>query len=427
MKTVMPGGAAYKDGHLLPNDQIIEINGERLDGKSNAQAMECLRSAMQSDPPSGVIDLVVRRRTDSKNSVLRPLGVRRFTEESGHESAIDVGCDADHESDATSPESTFKQRRKSLPSVARPKSAGRLKDSVDMMARNRRSTMALHERSYSADLTELQALSQQQEGEACHPPSPLMLKSPRLPRSPQKSPRSARKSPLQPPRMPHTISESSTYLSPGEVSTATPTQLRETVSVNSIDIEVTDTSGKLLAPSSSMTSLTSGNRSPFVLPLSRCDAGGSVSPQDRENKEPTRSKPTTPIASSGSSPKLMLKHSPKSPRASQRVSQTSSVTSSPNRKQNGSVTHSVSTDETVEPLAKRQPLHETQQVSVTEEKDEREASPDVERDSPFQRDAVGRLSMSERRKTALDPSSSKVYQERQQKMAGQHVQESAFE
>ena len=94
------------------------------------------------------------------------------------------------------------------------------------------------------------------------------------------------------------------------------------------------------------------------------------------------------------------------------------MTSSPARKRTGNAAVLVSNNENVEPTFKK-PEILIERESVAEEEGVRDGSLDTTaRDSPFQRDAVGRLSMSERRKTALDPSSSKVYQERQQKMAG---------
>ncbi|ESO81975.1 hypothetical protein LOTGIDRAFT_90066, partial [Lottia gigantea] len=51
IKSVMPGGAAFKDGRLIMNDQLLEINGEKLVGLTNIKAMEKLRNAMQSEGP----------------------------------------------------------------------------------------------------------------------------------------------------------------------------------------------------------------------------------------------------------------------------------------------------------------------------------------------------------------------------------------
>ncbi|XP_050419284.1 partitioning defective 3 homolog isoform X2 [Patella vulgata] len=51
IKSVMPGGAAHKDGRLAINDQLLEINGEKLVGLTNMKAMEKLRNAMLQDGP----------------------------------------------------------------------------------------------------------------------------------------------------------------------------------------------------------------------------------------------------------------------------------------------------------------------------------------------------------------------------------------
>lgn len=52
-----------KDGRLAVNDQLIEVNSEKLMGLSNTDAMEMLRRAMQLDGPiPGHIHLVVARK-----------------------------------------------------------------------------------------------------------------------------------------------------------------------------------------------------------------------------------------------------------------------------------------------------------------------------------------------------------------------------
>lgn len=69
VKTVINGGAASKDGRLKPNDQLININGFSLLGKSNEEAMLILREAMQVESRPGHIELTVSRKIkiDSKN------------------------------------------------------------------------------------------------------------------------------------------------------------------------------------------------------------------------------------------------------------------------------------------------------------------------------------------------------------------------
>ncbi|XP_054864521.1 par-3 family cell polarity regulator beta a isoform X2 [Amphiprion ocellaris] len=62
IKSIIHGGAAYKDGRLSVNDQLIAVNGESLLGRSNHTAMETLRSSMSSEGNArGTIQLVVLR------------------------------------------------------------------------------------------------------------------------------------------------------------------------------------------------------------------------------------------------------------------------------------------------------------------------------------------------------------------------------
>uniref|UniRef100_H3DAL5 PDZ domain-containing protein n=1 Tax=Tetraodon nigroviridis TaxID=99883 RepID=H3DAL5_TETNG len=75
IKSIIHGGAAYKDGRLSVNDQLIAINGESLLGRSNHAAMETLRRSMSSEGNSrGTIQLVVLRaphqRVRNKNPVI---------------------------------------------------------------------------------------------------------------------------------------------------------------------------------------------------------------------------------------------------------------------------------------------------------------------------------------------------------------------
>ena len=62
IKTVINGGAASKDGRLKANDQLININGFSLLGKSNEEAMMILREAMQVESRPGHIELTVSRK-----------------------------------------------------------------------------------------------------------------------------------------------------------------------------------------------------------------------------------------------------------------------------------------------------------------------------------------------------------------------------
>uniref|UniRef100_A0A8C2Q789 Par-3 family cell polarity regulator beta b n=1 Tax=Cyprinus carpio TaxID=7962 RepID=A0A8C2Q789_CYPCA len=62
IKSIIHGGAAFKDGRLHVNDQLIAINGETLLGKSNHEAMETLRRSMSMEGNlRGMIQLVVLR------------------------------------------------------------------------------------------------------------------------------------------------------------------------------------------------------------------------------------------------------------------------------------------------------------------------------------------------------------------------------
>ncbi len=63
VKSVLHGGAASRDGRLLTNDQLVNINGMSLLGKANPAAMETLRKAMHEEGPvPGIISLTVARR-----------------------------------------------------------------------------------------------------------------------------------------------------------------------------------------------------------------------------------------------------------------------------------------------------------------------------------------------------------------------------
>ncbi|XP_010183985.1 PREDICTED: partitioning defective 3 homolog B, partial [Mesitornis unicolor] len=65
IKSVIHGGAAFKDGRLRVNDQLVAVNGESLLGKSNHEAMETLRRSMSMEGNiRGRIQLVVLRRVE---------------------------------------------------------------------------------------------------------------------------------------------------------------------------------------------------------------------------------------------------------------------------------------------------------------------------------------------------------------------------
>ncbi|NP_001178737.1 partitioning defective 3 homolog B [Rattus norvegicus] len=65
IKSIIHGGAAFKDGRLRMNDQLIAVNGETLLGKSNHEAMETLRRSMSMEGNiRGMIQLVILRRLE---------------------------------------------------------------------------------------------------------------------------------------------------------------------------------------------------------------------------------------------------------------------------------------------------------------------------------------------------------------------------
>ncbi|NXG22551.1 PAR3L protein, partial [Grallaria varia] len=68
IKSVIHGGAAFKDGRLRVNDQLVAVNGESLLGKSNHEAMETLRRSMSMEGNiRGRIQLVVLRRLEERS------------------------------------------------------------------------------------------------------------------------------------------------------------------------------------------------------------------------------------------------------------------------------------------------------------------------------------------------------------------------
>ncbi|XP_045431531.1 partitioning defective 3 homolog B isoform X5 [Pipistrellus kuhlii] len=76
IKSVIHGGAAFKDGRLRMNDQLIAVNGESLLGKSNHEAMETLRRSMSMEGNiRGMIQLVILRRPERPTEELGECGV----------------------------------------------------------------------------------------------------------------------------------------------------------------------------------------------------------------------------------------------------------------------------------------------------------------------------------------------------------------
>uniref|UniRef100_A0A8C6M321 Par-3 family cell polarity regulator n=1 Tax=Nothobranchius furzeri TaxID=105023 RepID=A0A8C6M321_NOTFU len=67
VKSIINGGAAFKDGRLRVNDQLIAVNGESLLGKTNQDAMETLRKSMSTEGNKrGMIQLIVARRVTKR-------------------------------------------------------------------------------------------------------------------------------------------------------------------------------------------------------------------------------------------------------------------------------------------------------------------------------------------------------------------------
>lgn len=61
IKSVFKGGAAWKDGKLRPDDQLININGISLSRMTNSEAMETLRRAMIHSEDSSITLTIARR------------------------------------------------------------------------------------------------------------------------------------------------------------------------------------------------------------------------------------------------------------------------------------------------------------------------------------------------------------------------------
>nr|XP_057937707.1 partitioning defective 3 homolog B isoform X2 [Doryrhamphus excisus] len=70
IKSIIHGGAAYKDGRLRVNDQLVAVNGEPLLGHSNHVAMETLRRSMSHEGNvRGTIQLVVMRVCEAPHGI----------------------------------------------------------------------------------------------------------------------------------------------------------------------------------------------------------------------------------------------------------------------------------------------------------------------------------------------------------------------
>ncbi|XP_040213222.1 partitioning defective 3 homolog B isoform X2 [Rana temporaria] len=65
IKSIIHGGAAFKDGRLRVNDKLLAVNGESLLSKTNQEAMETLRRSMSMEGNiRGMIQLVIQRKLE---------------------------------------------------------------------------------------------------------------------------------------------------------------------------------------------------------------------------------------------------------------------------------------------------------------------------------------------------------------------------
>ncbi|CAF1001779.1 unnamed protein product [Brachionus calyciflorus] len=69
VKSILDGGAAFRDGRLKPNDQIININGFSLLGKTNDEAMLLVKDAMQLESEPGFIEITISRKIKREESM----------------------------------------------------------------------------------------------------------------------------------------------------------------------------------------------------------------------------------------------------------------------------------------------------------------------------------------------------------------------
>ncbi|XP_063069863.1 partitioning defective 3 homolog B-like isoform X2 [Engraulis encrasicolus] len=90
IKSIIHGGAAFKDGRLRVNDQLVGVNGESLLGKSNHEAMETLRRSMSNEGNlRGMIQLLVLRSATQQEQVeARRTLNRSFDSCTGHMHAV---------------------------------------------------------------------------------------------------------------------------------------------------------------------------------------------------------------------------------------------------------------------------------------------------------------------------------------------------
>ncbi|PKK22165.1 par-3 family cell polarity regulator beta [Columba livia] len=112
IKSVIHGGAAFKDGRLRVNDQLVAVNGESLLGKSNHEAMETLRRSMSMEGNiRGRIQLVVLRRLEMQPEERSDQGVfQKSAFDGSHNLAA-----ASRRNDTIPPQFVTQERIKELP------------------------------------------------------------------------------------------------------------------------------------------------------------------------------------------------------------------------------------------------------------------------------------------------------------------------
>lgn len=86
IKNILPKGAAIENGQLRPNDRLLEVNGESMDGKSQGEVVAILRNT----PQYGEVLLVVSRQEKVEEIEASTLDRRVKERNSGRKSPVDV-------------------------------------------------------------------------------------------------------------------------------------------------------------------------------------------------------------------------------------------------------------------------------------------------------------------------------------------------
>ncbi|XP_078490627.1 partitioning defective 3 homolog isoform X2 [Ciona intestinalis] len=70
VKAIFHGGAAWQDGRLKVNDQLVKVNGHSMTGATNREAIDILRTSMSNEGNiRGLIQMVVARRHPTSSRV----------------------------------------------------------------------------------------------------------------------------------------------------------------------------------------------------------------------------------------------------------------------------------------------------------------------------------------------------------------------